>query len=342
MKKNRMMRLASVLLVLTLLTTSMISGTFAKYVSAGSAQDAARVAKWGVTVEASGSLFGRQYKNGELSASVPTASTTASEISVAINNSSAATEKLVAPGTKNDAAFSFGVKGTPEVDVAVTATINAKDIYLAAGTYGVMQKISVDAAGWADATKDGTILYTYASNAYTKATSWAANTDYYKLAYTASVETGGYYPVVYDYSGDSNAKTADAIAAAVAKAVNGGIEIPGADSNGTKTYLVSQKAYEANTDLSDALGIDEETIDWEWSFEVGANDNAKAANNAKDTILGDLMAAGTSNTTVVSVGTDNAVTVLTTDANKQVLSGASVVGCLETKFDITITVEQVD
>ena len=61
MKKNRMMRLASVLLVLTLLSTSVISGTFAKYVTSDQASDTARVAKFGVVVSASGSLFGTDY-----------------------------------------------------------------------------------------------------------------------------------------------------------------------------------------------------------------------------------------------------------------------------------------
>lgn len=46
MKKNRMMRLASVLLICVLLTTSVISGTFAKYTSTATAADTARVAKW--------------------------------------------------------------------------------------------------------------------------------------------------------------------------------------------------------------------------------------------------------------------------------------------------------
>ena len=50
MKKNRMMRLASSLLVAVLLTTSVISGTFAKYVTEDSAQDSARVAKWAFTI----------------------------------------------------------------------------------------------------------------------------------------------------------------------------------------------------------------------------------------------------------------------------------------------------
>ena len=47
MKKNKVLRLASVLMMACLLTTCVISGTFAKYVSTTWAQDQARVAKWG-------------------------------------------------------------------------------------------------------------------------------------------------------------------------------------------------------------------------------------------------------------------------------------------------------
>ena len=47
MKKNRMMRLASGLMVAVLLTTCAISGTFAKYVTEATATDTARVAYWG-------------------------------------------------------------------------------------------------------------------------------------------------------------------------------------------------------------------------------------------------------------------------------------------------------
>ena len=50
MKKNTMMRLAAVLLVGVLLTTSVIGGTFAKYTTSDDATDTARVAKWGVTI----------------------------------------------------------------------------------------------------------------------------------------------------------------------------------------------------------------------------------------------------------------------------------------------------
>ena len=46
MKKNKRMRTASGLMIAALLTTSMISGTFAKYTTADAAQDSARAAKW--------------------------------------------------------------------------------------------------------------------------------------------------------------------------------------------------------------------------------------------------------------------------------------------------------
>ena len=62
MKKNRMMRLASILLICVLLTTSVISGTFAKYVTADTGSDNARVAKWGVELIVTGdNLFSNSY-----------------------------------------------------------------------------------------------------------------------------------------------------------------------------------------------------------------------------------------------------------------------------------------
>ena len=51
MKKNRMMRLASILLVCVLLSTSVISGTFAKYTSDVTVTDTAKVAKWDIKLD---------------------------------------------------------------------------------------------------------------------------------------------------------------------------------------------------------------------------------------------------------------------------------------------------
>lgn len=127
MRKNRMMRAASVLLVLTLLTTCMISATFAKYTTEASGEDAARVAKWGVEVGSSGSLFDVQYATDD---------TTAAGITYSVISSAAPQDNLVAPGTKNGDGITFTIKGTPEVAVEVAVDVTAEDdVFLAAGTY---------------------------------------------------------------------------------------------------------------------------------------------------------------------------------------------------------------
>ena len=136
MKKNRMMRAASALLVAVLMTTCTISGTFAKYVTEASAADTARVAKWGVEVTATGETFAQAYD----------ADKTDKTVSVAAGS----TEKLVAPGTKNDAAATFTIKGTPEVATKVSVTFNKddkgndlfKDVYLKAGEYTDYTKVT--------------------------------------------------------------------------------------------------------------------------------------------------------------------------------------------------------
>ena len=63
MKKNVMMRIASILLVCVLVTTCGISGTFAKYTTNATSSDTARVARWGVEVSASGTMFGKAYQD---------------------------------------------------------------------------------------------------------------------------------------------------------------------------------------------------------------------------------------------------------------------------------------
>lgn len=101
MEKNRMMRLASALLILTLLTTCMISGTFAKYTTQATGEDTARVAKWGVTVSTHTDLFATSYTN-------------TNDNSGTVTVKSEGADKLVAPGTTGTG---LGVtsEGTPEV-----------------------------------------------------------------------------------------------------------------------------------------------------------------------------------------------------------------------------------
>ena len=102
MKKTKFMRAALLLLVLTLITSCFVGGTFAKYTTSANGSDTARVAKWGVTVAPEGATFKNMYDN-DTSATV-------------VGESSA---KVVAPGTKGDM-VKMTLTGTPEVAVRVS------------------------------------------------------------------------------------------------------------------------------------------------------------------------------------------------------------------------------
>lgn len=110
-KSGKTMRLAGLLLVLVLVTSCFVGGTFAKYVTSGEATDTARVAKFGVTVNASAdSLFQKQYDSD----------TTGYTAKTVISSNE---DKLVAPGTKGDLT-AFTVEGKPEVAVEVKYTVD--------------------------------------------------------------------------------------------------------------------------------------------------------------------------------------------------------------------------
>lgn len=121
MKKNVMMRAASALLVLVLLTTCVISGTFAKYTTGATGSDEARVAKFGVTITANGSMFSKNYEDAANGNGVATTA------KGSVDSSNA--DKIFAPGTKGTMA-SVALEGTPEVKVQVaysgTVTLNGK------------------------------------------------------------------------------------------------------------------------------------------------------------------------------------------------------------------------
>lgn len=130
MKKNLMMRAASVLLVAVMLTTCAISGTFAKYVTAADTSDTARVAKFGVRVSASANLFDTNYATNLDPAAKDKVG---NDITVVVNS----TQNVVAPGTANVGNMTFTLTGIPEVAVNVNIDINdaeMKDVFLAVGT----------------------------------------------------------------------------------------------------------------------------------------------------------------------------------------------------------------
>ena len=106
------MRVAGLLLALVLVTSCFVGGTFAKYVTHGGGTDHARVAKFGVTVTATGNdtMFATQYDKAEGAPAALTA-----QYSVVSGDGA----KVVAPGTKNDNCLTVSVAGKPEVAVEV-------------------------------------------------------------------------------------------------------------------------------------------------------------------------------------------------------------------------------
>lgn len=214
MKKNIMLRLSAVLLVAVLLTTCVISGTWAKYTSTGTATDSARVAKWGVEISAKAP----DAKVNELGGG--------DELEVATDTG----VLVLAPGTETTELADITISGDPEVAIQV--------IYEATLTL----------TNWkVDVTDDSTDNPVY------------------------------YCPLVITVNGQEFDGTDYADAAAFKSAVEGKI-------NG----LGNQ--YSASANLSSIVAP---TVTVKWAFETGADADEKAANNIKDTALGDAAAAGT-------------------------------------------------
>lgn len=104
MKKQRFFMLGIITVLVAVLSLTFVSSTFAKYTTDGQAMDTARVAKFGVVVEA-----------GAVAAEVKEADGTTAEEHV----TAGATELILAPGTKAITIADFDITGTPEVAVNV-------------------------------------------------------------------------------------------------------------------------------------------------------------------------------------------------------------------------------
>lgn len=113
MKKNKMMRIASVLLVAVLLSTCAISGTFAKFTSTVTGSDSVTVAKWSIQVNDTEIAVSNPSVNFDLFA-------TGAQYDEEGNDVAA---ERIAPGTKGS--FNFKVKNASDVSVKYTITFTA-------------------------------------------------------------------------------------------------------------------------------------------------------------------------------------------------------------------------
>lgn len=108
-KNNKLMRAGGILLVLTLITSCFVGGTFAKYVSKGQGEDTARVAKWGVVVTGQGEAFSKEYATDD--------ETVKQQIGVSVKSD----VPVIAPGTSGEFK-GISLSGTPEVAVKIETT----------------------------------------------------------------------------------------------------------------------------------------------------------------------------------------------------------------------------
>lgn len=374
MKKNKTMRLASWLLVLTLLTTCIISGTFAKYVTSDEGDDTARVAKWGVTATVSGSLFGEHYNWGDFDTeehpNQVSASYTGSVDSISEDGEIGDGGNIVAPGTESGTnPFSIDVSGTPEVAVSVELKVNSQssknfsDIWLAKGQYGVMSKVT-------DTTKRDNFsgLYVKTGNQYELATTYTEGEDYYKLIDTVNMEN---YPKKEDEVGyDENRRLVNDKYYPIIWNLEETVYDEASSTGSSDFYSVEQlretlektSQYDSLTNLN-ALGYGMKTISWKWPYateeEKGDDYEDNAIVDGCDTILGNLMAYNggddyqvvqiESKTTTDTEG--NSVTIYTytgatVSEDSNGVTYASVdntnIACLTVGFNASVTVTQVD
>lgn len=324
MKKNKAMRLASILLVVTLLTTCAISGTFAKYTTADSATDSARVAKWGVQLSVAGPLYGDSYVNGGTKMQAYVNETTDS---VSINATDQATADVVAPGTANPDGLKITITGTPEVSSKLSATITSENIFLKAGNYAIMvENNKVTAENIAELAADTEGLYYDNSGTMTKVAAtdaFDAGKTYYMLEDAAAV-AADYYPVAYSGAGITGAITADSnklVAAEIAKLLNDGAAVTPTTTGAVSTYTITEKAYTPNVNFATKFAaINGASVSWAWAFEQ--------SQDPADTILGHAAAGVQIYKTADSGATYTAAA--TTDYN------------INTQLGINITITQAD
>lgn len=102
-------RIFMVLMIMALVSSCVVWGTYAKYTKSDTGLDLARIAKFGVVINANGTMFSNAYDAEEprdRDASV---------------KSVLSTDKVVAPGTSGNM-ISMSVSGKPEVSVGVKYT----------------------------------------------------------------------------------------------------------------------------------------------------------------------------------------------------------------------------
>ena len=117
MKKEKLLTLVFITIIVFFVFISLLSVSYAKYITNSSSSDTSRVAIWGVEIDIdSDDLFKTEYQK--------------SDSTVVVSSSS----KVIAPGTSGSSTFK--ISGTPEVSSMLIIDFSADhDLFLKSGTY---------------------------------------------------------------------------------------------------------------------------------------------------------------------------------------------------------------
>lgn len=281
MKKNKMMRIASILMVATLITTCAISGTFAKYVTTAEGKDTARVAKWGIVLGMqSEDLFADKYATDDTTYKGEYSVVADPDNNVVITD----VKDLVAPGTKSVKAATATVFGTPEVATRYSLTIDGlDDVFLKAGTYTDFTKLV------ATTDNDGVVSYGY-TGTFTLEEDYApvkwdikveneAGTHYLlsELAATYGVNVAGFSiteaaPIFAQYK----TQLASLLESLVSGASNAKVDV-------VDGVITMSMDFDPNTEMDYTF-----TLTWSWKYENDTTNHTIDNDDKADTLLGNL------------------------------------------------------
>lgn len=303
MKKNKMIRAASGVMILTMLSTCATANAYAKYTTADNGEDSARVAKWGVKALVSGDLFGAHYLNGELDNKIAAEYTGSVDSSKKAENAT----NIVAPGTSSDKGIAIMVSGTPEVANKVifeSDLTQNKDICLKAGKYGTLVK--AEKITQENFSTGEYYLYDESNSMYVLQNDFVKGdaNRYYEIHDDVEVNED-YYPIKWTVSGAANNEydTVNAMATALQN-----------EYNKTNQSLVTLDKFSY--------------INWSWDFD----DSGKGTNDGVDTILGNIIAANSEAIPVKTTDEGEHYVTLTEDTDY----------CTDVAFNYSIAITQVD
>ena len=243
-RKNSTLRIAGGLLALVMVTSCFVGSTLAKYTTSADATESARVAKFGVEVSISGGAFKTSYNRD-----------TATSIAETVVSSNL--DKLAAPGTQDENAVTFTIKGAPETAVRVQVGMdNMQDIVLKKGAYRDYTKAPYNGTFQVPTDYHPIAFYLKKGNDVVIAGSLADINGYLRSEYVSG-----------DYQANTNL---------------------GAALSSKGGYTMSGGGH--SSDSTDTTGV--YTLYWHWVYEH--NNHFFTGGDAADTLLGNLAAdAGT-------------------------------------------------